>query len=156
MTAGITRLRRAAVAITITAFAGCANGATEGPGASRSATSQPRIAPELMGAWQARVPSDQERQAPLWTIELLDDGGIGNAPALVYSDETGVHGALSYEVAGNRITVTDDKCSTGPTEAVFSFVIESGRLTFERRANDCPEKVVEHLLTARPWRRVQD
>ena len=113
--------------------------------AAATATPAAKIAQELIGSWKTRVRHSE--------IQFLEDGGPGNAPALVYADEAGMDGALPYEVNGDRITITDDNCSSGPSDGVYAFAVDDGELTFETVENHCPERVMEQLLTARPWRR---
>ena len=131
--------------------------------AAATATPAAKIAQELIGSWKTRVrhsetsdlqaPPDAPKPGPKWEIEFLEDGGPGNAPALVYAGEAGMDGALPYEVNGDRITITDDNCSSGPSDGVYAFAVDDGELTFETVENHCPERVMEQLLTARPWRR---
>ena len=156
------KLGVAIVALAMTALAGCGDDA-EDKLASATATPAPRIAPELIGTWKARIPRSEipGLQAPPngprpgrnWEIELLADGGIGNAPALVYANKAGMEGTLTYEVSGDRIAITDDNCSSGPSENVYAFAVDGEELTFETVESNCPEQVLEDLLTARPWRR---
>jgi hypothetical protein len=152
------------VAAAITALAGCANDAEDKPTRTSAAAAKaaPKTAPELIGTWKARVPlaeiPDLQEGAstlgPDWEIEILRDGGIEGGPTLVYTNRAGdVSGGYSYKVAGDRITITDLNCSSGPAKNVYSFAVASNRLTFKSVKNNCADRVLDDLLTARPWRR---
>jgi hypothetical protein len=156
----------AAVAAMMTASAACGDGGEDKSAtphaAAATAAPAPKIAPELIGTWQARVRRSEipdlrpgpNGLGPDWEIEILEDGGIDGAPTLVYVNEAGeIRGAYSYTVSGDRIAITDDNCSSGPTENVYAFAVESDELTFETVENQCRDQVLEALLTARPWRR---
>jgi hypothetical protein len=157
----------AVAALAMPVFSACADDTQDEPATPRAAaaTAAPaaKIARELIGSWKTRLPLSEIPDVPAppnapgpgpkWEIEFLEDGGPGNAPALVYANEAGIDGALPYEVNGDRIKITDDNCSSGPSDGVYAFAVHEGALTFETVENHCPEQVMEQLLTARPWRR---
>jgi hypothetical protein len=151
------------VVVAMTALAACGDNNGDKPAkpttAAAKATPAPKVAQELIGTWKARVPLSeipdlQGGPASLdsnWEIQILEDGAT---PTLVYVNKGGdIRGGYSYKVAGDRITVTDSNCSSGPARTVFSFAVHKDKLTFKTVRNPCADQVTEDLLTARPWRR---
>jgi hypothetical protein len=152
------------VAVAMTALAACADDSGDEPAkpttAAAKATPAPKVAQELIGTWKARVPLSEipdleggpASLGPNWEIQILEGGAT--KPTLVYVNKSGgIRGGYRYKVAGDRITVTDSNCSSGPARTVFSFAVQKDTLTFKTIRNPCADQVTEDLLTARPWRR---
>jgi hypothetical protein len=152
------------VGVAVAALAACGDDGDDGLGkpAAAAAKSAPAstATKELIGTWKARIPLSEipDLQGgpasldPNWEIQIVGKGAT--APTLVYVNKAGdVRGGYRYKLAGDRITVTDSNCSSGPARTVFSFAVQKDELTFKTIKNPCVDRVTEDLLTARPWRR---
>jgi hypothetical protein len=158
------------------ALAGCAAmlGGCGGGGDAATATSAPAAraaaVPEtLVGRYTTTLrrsdlpadpPAELTHGSSTWQLTVARSGGIHNGPAVTIANATlGVLESSNFAAEGGTVLLRREDCEAAGDQHFYDnryrYTVSGGTLRFTTVSNSCKDKVVQTILTSRPWHRAR-